>query len=66
MKRYNKEDDEDEGEQRKMKENKEENLARGETVLDDNGKSMSLGDLREESRRAYLKKREKKELKLLQ
>jgi pre-mRNA-splicing factor ATP-dependent RNA helicase DHX16 len=44
----------------------EERLLRGETVVDEaTGAEISLGRLREQSRRAYLKKREERELKLL-
>lgn len=44
----------------------EERLAKGETVTDEaTGKDISLGQLREESRRFYLKKREERELNLL-
>ena len=46
---------------------KEERLARGETILDSTtGNEISLGNLREESRRAYLKKREERELTILE
>lgn len=45
----------------------EERLARGETVIDEaTGDAMTLEKLREQSRRAYLKKREERELTLLQ
>lgn len=44
----------------------EERLARGEKVIDEvTGKELSIEKLREESRRAYLKKREERELNLL-
>jgi pre-mRNA-splicing factor ATP-dependent RNA helicase DHX16 len=44
----------------------EEKLLKGETVVDEEtGTSLSLDQLREESRRAYLKKREERELMLL-
>ncbi|GAX23309.1 hypothetical protein FisN_21Hh005 [Fistulifera solaris] len=45
----------------------EERLARGETVVDEkSGEAINIEKLREHSRRAYLKKREERELKLLQ
>jgi len=45
----------------------EERLARGETVIDEaTGSKFTLEKLREQSRRAYLKKREERELTLLQ
>ena len=44
----------------------EERLARGETVMDEaTGKAVTLDQLREESRRFYLKNREERELALL-
>lgn len=44
----------------------EERLAEGETVVDEkSGEAMNIEKLREYSRRAYLKKREERELKLL-
>lgn len=44
----------------------EDRLARGETIFDEHGQEMSIDKLREQSRRAYLKKREERELTLLQ
>jgi len=45
----------------------EKRLARGETVIDEGtGSSINLKNLREESRRAYLKQRTERELKLLE
>ena len=45
----------------------EERLARGEAVIDEaSGDTLTLEKLREQSRRAYLKKREERELTLLQ
>lgn len=43
----------------------EDRLARGETVLADDGEEMNLDRLREESRRVYLKKRQEREVTLL-
>ena len=43
----------------------EQRLARGETVMGDDGKAMTLERLRVESRRAYLKKRQEREVTLL-
>lgn len=40
-------------------------LARGETIVGDDGKELSLERLREESRRTYLKKRQEREVTLL-
>eukprot|EP00934_Nitzschia_sp_Nitz4_P003663 Nitzschia sp. Nitz4//scaffold88_size82704//18090//21395//NITZ4_005285-RA/size82704-processed-gene-0.65-mRNA-1//-1//CDS//3329559473//3653//frame0 len=44
----------------------EQRLARGETVIGDDGKELTLDRLRTESRRAYLKKRQERELTLLE
>lgn len=43
----------------------EERLARGETVVGEDGKALTLDRLRMESRRAYLKKRQEREVNLL-
>lgn len=43
----------------------EERLARGETIVGDDGKELNLERLREESRRSYLKKRQEREVTLL-
>ena len=43
----------------------EDRLARGETVVVDDGEEMNLDRLRTESRRVYLKKRQEREVKLL-
>mmetsp|Transcript_16170 Transcript_16170/g.18122 ORF Transcript_16170/g.18122 Transcript_16170/m.18122 type:complete len:1135 (-) Transcript_16170:41-3445(-) len=43
----------------------EDRLARGETVVADDGEEMNLDRLRTESRRVYLKKRQEREVKLL-
>jgi len=43
----------------------ERRLARGETVVGEDGKAMTLDRLRVESRRAYLKKRQEREVTLL-
>jgi pre-mRNA-splicing factor ATP-dependent RNA helicase DHX16 len=43
----------------------EERLARGETVLGEDGKALTLERLRLESRRVYLKKRQEREVNLL-
>lgn len=57
------EEDEELGNRVKM----EERLAAGETVVDEkSGEAINIQKLREHSRRAYLKKREERELKLLQ
>ena len=45
--------------------NMEERLARGETVVADDGEEMNLDRLRTESRRVYLKKRQEREVTLL-
>lgn len=58
-------DDEEEAKYQKRRQT-EEMLLRGETVRDPaTGKKMNMDRLREESRRAYLKKREERELALL-
>ena len=44
----------------------EQRLARGETVVDETGEEMTLDRLREQSRRAYLKKREEQQVNLLE
>ena len=50
----------------KQKQDIDDRLARGETIVDEEtGQELSLPKLREESRRAYLKKREERELTLL-
>jgi pre-mRNA-splicing factor ATP-dependent RNA helicase DHX16 len=63
-------DDDEEATSKKDKANRldvEQRLARGETVIDEEtGTALTLEKLREESRRAYLKKREERELTLLQ
>jgi pre-mRNA-splicing factor ATP-dependent RNA helicase DHX16 len=41
-------------------------LAKGEKVVTEDGQELTLDKLREQSRRAYLKKREERELKLLE
>jgi hypothetical protein len=43
----------------------EQRLAWGETVMGEDGKAMSLDSLQTESRRAYLKKRQEREVTLL-
>lgn len=43
----------------------EERLARGETIKDEHGRELNLERLRAESRRAYLKKRQEREVTLL-
>merc|ERR1711957_846483 len=43
----------------------EDRLARGETILADDGEEMNLDRLRTESRRVYLKKRQEREVTLL-
>lgn len=43
----------------------EQRLARGETVIEEDGSKVSLEKLREESRRQYLKKRQEREVTLL-
>ena len=59
------EQEEDEEDHRKRLDT-EQRLARGETVIDEaTGKAITLEQLREESRRFYLKKREERELDLL-
>lgn len=64
-----KEEDEEENTESKDEMRKrmdlEERLARGETVVGDDGKAMTLDKLRVESRRAYLKKRQEREVTLL-
>ena len=43
----------------------EDSLARGETVIDEDGEEMNMDRLRTESRRVYLKKRQEREITLL-
>ena len=43
----------------------EDRLARGETVVDDDGEEMNVDRMRMESRRVYLKSRQEREVKLL-
>lgn len=59
------EEEESKEEFRKRMDN-EERLARGETIIEEDGSKLSLERLREESRRQYLKKRQEREVTLLQ
>jgi pre-mRNA-splicing factor ATP-dependent RNA helicase DHX16 len=53
-------------EKRQKQQHVEQRLLKGETVVDEvSGRALNLDRLREESRRAYLKKREERELELL-
>jgi pre-mRNA-splicing factor ATP-dependent RNA helicase DHX16 len=57
-------DDETKEEFQKRVDN-EQRLARGETIIEEDGSKLSLDKLREESRRQYLKKRQEREVTLL-
>ena len=61
-----KEEEEENKEEYKKRMDNEERLARGETIVDEDGSKLSLERLREESRRQYLKKRQEREVTLLQ
>lgn len=67
-KQHVKEEDEEVNETKEAMEKRldlENRLARGETVIGDDGKVLTLERLRVESRRAYLKKRQEREVNLL-
>ncbi len=61
--KFKKEDEDDETFRKRVE--LEDRLARGETVLDEDGEELNEDRMRMESRRVYLKSRQERELKLL-